>query len=359
MKPHLWVRAESRQGEQRVGVTPDGVRALVAAGFRVTVEKSSHRTIGIEAYRAAGCDIAEENSWPGAPRNALIFGLKELRNDGIPLRHRHIMFGHAYKGQADGAVLLRRFKAGGGALYDLEYLTDENGRRVAAFGYWAGFAGAAMGVKVWTAQQLSDTADPEEIGTSPNKDALLTELRCELDSVLSKAHEPPTAIVIGALGRAGRGACDLFEALGVTVTKWDMAETAHGGPFPEILDHAIFVNCVLAAPGIPVFVAKTDVAAKRRLTAIADVSCDPTSAFNPIPLYNRATSFADPVIRATSGPPPLDITAIDNLPSMLPLESSQDFAAQLLPFLLELDTIDDGIWGRAGAVFKAHCDSVG
>ena len=55
------------------------------------------------------------------------------------------MFGHAYKGQPDGQKLLSRFAAGGGILYDLEYLTDETGRRVAAFGYWAGFAGAAFG----------------------------------------------------------------------------------------------------------------------------------------------------------------------------------------------------------------------
>ena len=54
------------------------------------------------------------------------------------------MFGHAYKGQPAGQVLLRRFRDGGGTLYDLEYLTDETGRRVAAFGYWAGYAGAAL-----------------------------------------------------------------------------------------------------------------------------------------------------------------------------------------------------------------------
>ena len=51
------------------------------------------------------------------------------------------MFGHAYKGQHSGRALLQRFKAGGGTLYDLEYLVDEDGRRVAAFGYWAGYAG--------------------------------------------------------------------------------------------------------------------------------------------------------------------------------------------------------------------------
>ena len=38
----------------------------------------------------------------------------------------------------------------------------------------------------------------------------------------------------------GTGASDLCEQMGVAVTKWDMAETASGGPFPELLDHDLF-----------------------------------------------------------------------------------------------------------------------
>ena len=30
---HLWIRAEQRENEQRCGVTPDGVRALIAKGL--------------------------------------------------------------------------------------------------------------------------------------------------------------------------------------------------------------------------------------------------------------------------------------------------------------------------------------
>ena len=106
---HLWVRAEQRPNEDRVGITPEGVAALIAQGMHVTVEDSRTRIIGIDAYRAAGAEIAVEASWPEAPRDALIFGLKELPEDGTPLVHRHIMFGHAYKGQAAGQRLLKRF----------------------------------------------------------------------------------------------------------------------------------------------------------------------------------------------------------------------------------------------------------
>ena len=73
---HLWVRAEQRPNEDRVGITPEGVAALIAQGMRVTVEDSRTRIIGIDAYRAAGAEIAVEASWPEAPRDALIFGLR-------------------------------------------------------------------------------------------------------------------------------------------------------------------------------------------------------------------------------------------------------------------------------------------
>lgn len=343
---HLWVRAEQRPNEERVGLTPEGAAQLVKAGIRVTIEESSVRAIPIDGYRAAGCEIVAENLWPHAPAEAIIFGLKELPEDGTALIHRHIMFGHAYKGQPAGRELLKRFKAGGGTLYDLEYLVDETGRRVAAFGYWAGFAGAAVALKCWAAQQRGGIAGP--VAKYPGRAALITDLERELAGMAR-----PRAIVIGALGRVGTGASDLCDQMGVAVTKWDMAETASGGPFPQVLDHEIFLNCILARPGCPVFVpssAKTD---RRKLTVIGDIACDPTSDFSPIKVYDRATDWDAPALRVADNPP-LDVTAIDNLPSLLPVESSEDYAAQLLPSLMTLTDLSAGVWGRAKAEYDRH-----
>ena len=349
---HLWVRAEQRPNEERVGLTPDGASALLDAGMRVTLEESSVRAIPIEGYRAAGCEIAAENSWPDAPVDAIIFGLKELPEDATPLIHRHILFGHAYKGQPAGQILLGRFGAGGGTMYDLEYLLDEDGRRVAAFGYWAGYAGAAVALKCWAAQQRGAIAGP--VSACSGSSDLRADLQSELDGV-GKAR--PTAMVIGALGRVGRGASDLCSAVGVDVTKWDLAETSHGGPFPEILAHDIFLNCILARPGTPVFVPLTAKTASRKLSVIGDIACDPDSDFSPIKVYNRTTTWDEPALRVHETPP-LDVTAIDNLPSMLPVESSQDYAAQLLPSLLTLGSLDFGVWGRAKAIFDTHMKGI-
>jgi saccharopine dehydrogenase (NAD+, L-lysine-forming) len=345
---HLWVRSESRANEQRVGLTPEGVHRLVARGFRVTIEESPHRILPIDSYAAAGAAIASEGSWTGAPADAVVFGLKELPEDGTPLIHRHIMFGHAFKGQPAGQVLLRRFRDGGGQLYDLEYLSDENGRRLAAFGYWAGYAGAAVSLKAWAAQKHGGLCAP--VAAWPTQELLKTELRAELDAT---GMPRPRAIVIGALGRVGSGASELLTAMGVTVTKWDMAETAGGGPFPGILTHDLFINCILAGPQTPVFVPPEAVDPGRLLTVIGDVACDPSSDFNPIKVYDDVTGWAEPVVRVAEAPP-LDVMAIDNLPSLLPRESALDYAAQLLPVLENLDRIETGPWGRAGATFAKH-----
>ncbi len=349
---HLWVRAEQRPNEERVGLTPDGAAALIASGMQVTVEESRTRILPDADYAAAGCTMAPENSWPDAPSDAIIFGLKELPDDGTPLQHRHIMFGHAFKGQFAGQALLKRFKAGGGTLYDIEYLIDETGRRVAAFGYWAGYAGAAVSLKAWAAQVKGGVCPP--VATWRNKDALLSEL---IDDLKGTGRAAPSAIVIGALGRVGTGAADLCEAMGVSPTRWDMAETASGGPFPEILTHDLFFNCILARPGTPQFVPHSALTADRALSVIGDIACDPDSDYNPIPIYDDATTWAEPVVRVHNNPV-LDVMAIDNLPSLLPRESSLDFAAQLLPSLQGLDNLDQGVWGRARKEYEAHVGKV-
>ncbi len=345
---HLWVRAESRENEDRVGLTPEGAASLIKHGIAVTVEESASRVIPIKNYRDSGCQIAAEHSWPQAPRDAIIFGLKELPDDGSALPHRHIMFGHAFKGQFSGQRLLKRFKVGGGTLYDLEYLVDTTGRRLAAFGYWAGYAGAAVSLIAWATQQ--DGRECPAVGAYDNKSALLEDLEALLNSV---GRSRPRAIVVGALGRVGTGAADLCEVMGVATTKWDLAETAHGGPFPEILDHDIFLNCIFARPGTPVFVSKEALSAQRRLSVIGDVACDPDSDYNPVPIYKEATSWEEPVTRVHASPP-LDVMAIDNLPSLLPLESSIDYAVQLLPTLQALDNLDGGVWARAKSEFQSH-----
>ena len=95
-------------------------------------------------------------------------------------------------------------------------------------------------------------------------------------------------------------------------------ETANGGPFPEVLDHVLF-QLHLGASRHPVFVPKSALTAERNLSVIGDIACDPDSDYNPIPVYDQATSWAQPVNRVADDPV-LDVMAIDNLPSCSPLK---------------------------------------
>ena len=340
---HLWIRAEERPNEKRVGVSPQGVRSLLKAGFEVTIEQDPTRAIGIDAYSDA--QIAKTGSWKSAPREAIIIGLKELPDEATPLHHRHIMFGHAYKCQPEGQKLLARFKAGGGTLYDLEYLTDDKGIRVAAFGYWAGYAGAAVAIKSWAAAQQGNICEPLHTFTSAQS---------LINHVIKDLNKPrPRVIIIGAKGRVGSGARDFCNAIDASVTSWDMDETAHGGPFPEILEHDIFLNCILANQKTPIFIPNAVKTTKRKLMVIGDIACDPGSSYSPIKVYDQVTSWQKPVKRVWDKQI-LDVTAIDNLPSLLPRESSEDFAAQLLPNIMSLNEIETGVWGKAHAMFKEH-----
>jgi saccharopine dehydrogenase (NAD+, L-lysine-forming) len=78
-----------------------------------------------------------------------------------------------------------------------------------------------------------------------------------------------------------------------------MAETSKGGPFKEILESDIFVNCIYLTSKIPSFVDRESIEAigdKRQLRVVVDVSCDTTNPNNPIPIYDINTTFDKPTV---------------------------------------------------------------
>ena len=284
MSEIIWLRAETRAMEARSALTPDLVRELIENDFEVVVERSPQRAFADASFAETGCTMVDAGAWRSAPNHAYILGLKELPGDGTPLSHRHIYFAHAYKFQQDWQQLLGRFIQGGGELFDLEYLLDDKERRVAAFGYWAGFTGCAVGLKIWAGQQLE--FDPVISALEPclSKDRLVDELCSELATAIESAGECPRIIIVGAKGRVGEGAIQLAQAVNLDVTQWDIEETSRGGPFLEILEYDLFINCVLVQKKIPPFVTLESLSvANRRLSVISDISCDP-GEYNPIPI---------------------------------------------------------------------------
>ncbi|KAI9830508.1 MAG: Saccharopine dehydrogenase, partial [Thelocarpon superellum] len=344
--------------DQRV-LTPTTTKALLDEGFDVLVERSTLRIFDDEEFAAVGATLVPEGSWPSAPSDHIIVGLKELPEDSFPLKHTHIQFAHVYKNQGGWEEVLSRFPRGGGTLLDLEFLQDESGRRVAAFGYHAGFVGAALAVQAW-AWQLEHPGEPLPAVTSYAQESLLLDdIRQALQRGREKSGRLPRVLVIGALGRCGGGAVELCQKVGIPdaqIAQWDLAETsAKPGPYQEIVESDIFVNAIYLSQPIPPFIdSKSLDSENRTLSVVCDVSCDTTNPHNPIPIYSINTTFQKPTVSVPlAHPPPLSVISIDHLPSLLPREASEAFSAALLPSLLQLkDRGHARVWTQAEQLFK-------
>ena len=67
------------------------------------------------------------------------------------------------------------------------------------------------------------------------------------------------------------------------ILKWDLAETAAGGPFQEVADADIFINTIYLNSPIPPFITPEMLAKPgRRLSVVCDVSCDPSELIRGI-----------------------------------------------------------------------------
>lgn len=343
----IWLRDEDKAFEKRTPLTPENAKKLLDAGFEIIVEEAKDRIFPISEYEAVGCKIVPSHSWiTDAPVNddTFILGLKELKEeDTFPLKRNHIYFAHIYKGQHGAEQVFNRYREGGGTLFDLEFLVNEDKRRVAAFGYWAGYVGAALSVENF----FSDKPAPLKHYSSKNE-------WLEVINKKRQGKRNPCTFIIGALGRCGSGARELLSDLELESINWDVQETQVGGPFSEIINADIFINTVLMTKKISPFLDKSLMEKNQHLSYICDVSCDPNSDLNPIPIYDIHTTWDKPLHKIESS---LDhecnIIAIDNLPSALPRESSIDYSDQLIAHLLELKNAKNYYtWKHAKEIFE-------
>ncbi|KXT06244.1 hypothetical protein AC578_9182 [Pseudocercospora eumusae] len=360
----LHFRAESKPLEHRSAVTPTIAKKLVEAGYEVHVERSQLSIFADSEYEGTGAKLVPTGSWTEAPKEHIVIGLKELPEEDFPLKHVHVQFAHCYKGQGGWEKVLGRFAKGRGTLLDLEFLEDEQGRRVAAFGYHAGFAGAAIALMAWS-HQLVHGKDSALPGVTPyeNEGLLIADVKKAIEAGKAKGGRLPRVLVIGALGRCGRGAVDLCVKAGVEdILKWDLPETsAKPGPYQEIIESEVFVNCIYLSAKIPPFIDQASLASpNRKLSVVCDVSCDTTNPNNPIPIYDINTTFDKPTVpvklSAEANDLPLSVISIDHLPSLLPREASEAFSSALLPSLLQLnDWKNARVWQQAEKLFKDKC----
>ncbi len=344
----IWLRSESRPTERRTPLLAAGAKELMEEGYNVVVERSDNRIIDDSEYEAVGCQMVDAGGWTQPPADALILGLKELPDEPAVIKNPHILFAHAYKEQTGWKEMLTRFVKGGADLLDIEYMTRENGVRYVAFGYRAGYMGAALSLLHWFSTQSGGASYLDET-LQPFENADL------LDATIAKLGEgvkKPKVLIIGAGGRCGHGAAEIYERHGAEITRWDWEDTIDIDR-DAVADHDIMINCAfIKSKGSP-FIRKEDLKASARLSIVTDVGCDPFSDFNPVPIYNEPTSWDKAYIKIDGeGGKSVDLIAIDNLPSLLPRESSEEFAELMLPHLKVLNNRNnEQPWRSAKACF--------
>ncbi len=353
----IWLRNESRLTERRTPLLPEGAKALIEEGYSVVVERSRKRIVADEAYAAAGCRMVEGGAWLSAPKDAIILGLKELPTQPARLKNRHIYFAHAFKTQSGWEDLLSRFTSGGGELLDIEYMVGQDDKRLVAFGFWAGYMGAALALIHWHNKQSG-------VGRYLDQSLLPFENASLLSETIKKAivvsQKKPRVLIIGASGRCGQGALEILKQHGADVTCWGREQTTDIDR-AVLLDHDILINCSLIVGDVPVFLRQEDLTEDVALSVIADVSCDPYCPFNPIPLYQDITTWDKPylTVEGRDSPKTVDLIAIDNLPSLLPREASQEFSELLLPYLKTLNKVgSDPVWSTARNSFKKAVEAM-
>jgi hypothetical protein len=102
-KQVLHLRSEQKLYEHRSALTPTTTKALIGSGkFEVHVEKSPadpdrKRIYDDAEFEQVGALLVDDQSWPNAPTDYIIVGLKELEEEEFPLEHTHVQFAHCYK----------------------------------------------------------------------------------------------------------------------------------------------------------------------------------------------------------------------------------------------------------------------
>lgn len=310
--------------EFRTPLIPNDCKKCIDFGIIIYVEKSEQRCIPDKEYKENGCIIIEDFTVLELPKNeTLVIGLKEL-DYGNPkiLPWCHLYFTHIFKNQVGSEEIIAKLESSGAILYDYEYFLNRKQKRIIAFGYWAGFIGTALGLIQYYYKSINQNIK----NLTPYKDASILFEEVEY---FKHFFRKINIGIIGVNGRSGRGTRFLLERLGIS-NFHGYSRASDKGPLKQ---HNIIINCIKLSPeDNNIFISDEILHEFNKLSVIVDVSCDINAKNNPIRLNYQATSFKEPVYKINDK---LDIIAIDNLPSLLPKDSSEEFSSKLQKIICE------------------------
>ena len=318
--PPLVLRAEKSLTEYRTPLTPADM-ALLAPFFRLLVERAAHRCYSDEEYVAAGATLVEQGSWRGMA-GAYVMGLKEM--DGVAIRGQTLAhFAHALNGQQGAEQRLAAVR--GGTFIDYEYMVDRAGARVLSFCRESGDVGCYLALMAYYAQRGAEGLDQ---GIPPFHRATYQQILMEETQI----HRP-SVLLIGH-GTVGKACETVLKLFGITPTIWTSRSMRS---VEAVRDHEILLHAIRLDPKHPVapFFRLEDFTESMSLSVICDLTCDAHHPHNTLPLYDTYTSRSQPV-RTISTKPRVDLIAIDHLPSLDPVTSSDAFSSVWVKYVPEL-----------------------
>ncbi|MFD2203791.1 NAD(P)-dependent oxidoreductase [Shivajiella indica] len=345
--------------------------------FDFTVESSPVRCFTDQEYEDLGIKIGSDLS-----DCDLLMGIKEVPVEYLIPDKTYAFFSHTIKKQAHNRRLLQAILEKNIKLVDYEVLKDEKGERTVAFGRWAGIVGAYNGLLVYG----------QKSGLYSLKRAFECFDRTELELELKKVQLPPIKIVVTGGGRVGKGVLEVLQAVGIKqINPHDLIHQYYEEAVFAVLSSADYnrrktdggydkyefyaepqkyeshflkyaeVSDILIAAAYwdsraPKLFSLKDISAEDfNISVIADITCDIDGS---VPTTLRVSTIDDPVYDVDRETfeviPPfgkqnsISVMAIDNLPTELPRNASEEFGNQLIHhFIPELVKEESRILDKA------------
>lgn len=360
------IRERKNPPDQRVPLTPEQcARVMSVPGVEIVVEPSPIRSYTDEEYVDLGIPMQEDLS-----DCDVLLGVKEVPVAELLPAKTYFFFSHTIKKQAYNRKLLQAILAKKIRLIDYEVITDERGRRLIAFGRFAGMVGAHNGVMTYGLRtrsfhlpRMQDFMDYEHVRAYYREELNL----------------PPMKIVLTGSGRVGQGANRVLRDMGIRevspaafleqdwsgpvfthLTSEDYVRRKDGAPFdkkdfyahPEAYESQfapfakqanLFINGIYWDSRAPAFFTREEMAEEDfKVRVIADVTCD-IAPVSSIPATLKASTIANPIFGYDPvenkevepfRPGVIDMMTIDNLPSELPRDASKAFGEMFLIHVL-------------------------
>jgi len=369
------LREEKIPTDKRVPLSPYQCKRLIAQypSISLFVQSSNIRCFQDSEYEDLGINIVEDIS-----DCDVFLGIKEVPIESLIADKTYLFFSHTLKKQDYNRALLQDMLVKRIKMVDYEVIKNTNGKRLLGFGRYAGIIGTYNGLLTYGLKSEKYKL----------KAAHLCENREEMERELQKLNLSNEKIILTGNGRVGQGALETLrkakirevskeefvnetfeETVFVHLNTMDYNIRIDGTAFnkfefynqPEFyiscfMDYAkhadIFIAGHYYSEGSPYLITKEDVKKSTfKIITVADISCDINGPIacnirsseieNPIYGYNPITEKEDNFTKEGV----IAVMAVDNLPSELPKEASEDFGKNLLenifPLLIHEDT--DGI----------------